>query len=105
VPPPGGTKVLGLTVANLTPELRHHYSIAESAAGVVVTDVAPNSPGSDKGLRAGDVIVEVTQQEVKSPRQITTKIDEAKKQGRKSVLLLVDHGGDLHFVVLKIDKG
>ncbi len=60
---------------------------------------------ADKGIRAGDVIVEVTQQEVKTPTQITTKIDEARKEGHKSVLLLVDHGGDLHFVVLKIDKG
>ena len=104
-PPTDGTKVLGLTVAILTPDLRHHYSIAESAAGVVVTDVAPNSPGSDKGLRAGDVIVEVTQQEVKSPQQVTAKVDEARKQGRKSVLLLIDHGGDLHFIVLKLAKG
>jgi serine protease Do len=56
-------------------------------------------------MRAGDVIVEVTQQEVKTPQQIAAKIDEARKQGHKSVLLLVDHAGDLHFVVLKIDKG
>jgi serine protease Do len=106
IPPPApGTKILGLTVAKLTPDLRQHYSISESTSGVVVTDVAHDSPAADKGLRAGDVIVEVTQQEVKSPQQITAKIDEAKKQGHKSVLMLVDHGGDLHFIVLKIDKG
>jgi serine protease Do len=103
--PPPGTRILGLTVANLTPALRSHYSIAESTSGVVVTDVAHDSPGADKGLRPGDVIVEVTQQEVKSPQQIAAKVDEAKKQGHKSVLMLVDHGGDLHFVVLKIDRG
>jgi serine protease Do len=104
-PAPGGTKVLGLTVTNLTPELRSHFSIADALSGVVVTDVAHDSPASEKGMRPGDVIVEVTQQEVKTPQQLTAKIDEAKKQGHKSVLLLVDHGGDLHFVVLKIDKG
>jgi serine protease Do len=104
-PPTGGVKVLGLTVANLTPDLRQHFQLADSASGVVVTEVAQNSAAAEKGLRVGDVIVEVTQQEVKSPQQITAKVAEAKKQGRKSVLLLVDHGGDLHFVVLKIDKG
>ena len=104
-PPPSGTKILGLTVANLTPDLRSHFQIAEATSGVVVTDVAHDSSASDKGIRPGDVIVEVTQQEVKTPAQIAAKIDEAKKQGHKSVLLLVDHGGDLHFVVLKIDKG
>ncbi len=104
-PPPAGTKILGLTVANITPDLRSHFSIAEATSGVVVTDVAHDSSAADKGIRPGDVIVEVTQQEVKTPAQVTAKIDEAKKQGHKSVLLLVDHGGDLHFVVLKIDKG
>jgi len=107
-PPPqptGATKVLGLTVANLTPELRSHFSIGETIAGVVVTDVAKNSPAAEKGMRPGDVIVEVTQQEVKTPQQIAAKVDEAKKQGHKSVLMLVEHGGDLHFIVLKIDKG
>jgi serine protease Do len=97
--------VLGLTVANLTPDLRSHYSIAESTSGVIVTDVTHGSAAADKGIRAGDVIVEVAQQEVKAPQQLTARVDEAKKQGRKSVLLLVDHGGDLHFVVLKLDKG
>jgi serine protease Do len=104
-PTPAGTKILGLTVADITPELRSHFSIAEATSGVVVTDVAHDSPAAEKGMRVGDVIVEVTQQEVKTPQQIATKIDEARKQGHKSVLLLVEHGGDLHFVVLKIDKG
>jgi serine protease Do len=47
----------------------------------------------------------VAQEEVKNPGQITAKIDEAKKSGRKSVLMLVDRQGDLRFVALKIDQG
>jgi serine protease Do len=108
-PPPGpvagAVKALGLSLANLTPELRERFSLSEDTAGVVVTDVATDSPASEKGMRAGDVIVEVAQEEVKSPGQITGKIDEAKKAGRKSVLMLVDRQGDLRFVALKIDQG
>jgi serine protease Do len=100
---PGAVKALGLSLANLTPELRERFSLAEDSAGVVVTEVAPDSPASDKGMRAGDVIVEVAQEEVKNPGQITAKIDEAKAAGRKSVLLLVDRQGDLRFVPLKIE--
>jgi serine protease Do len=103
--PAGTVKALGLSLANLTPELRERFSLAEDSAGVVVTDVAPDSAASEKGMRAGDVIVEVAQEEVKTPLQITGKIDEAKKAGRKSVLLLVDRQGDLRFVALKIDQG
>jgi len=102
--PPGTVKTLGLSLANLTPELRERFSLAEDSAGVVVVDVAPDSAASDKGMRAGDVIVEVAQEEVKTPAQITAKIDDAKKAGRKSVLLLVDRQGDLRFVALKIDQ-
>jgi serine protease Do len=102
--PTGVTQVLGLSVANLTPDLRQRFSIAETTAGVVVTDVAGDSPALEKGIHAGDVIVEVSQEEVRNPQQIATKVEEARKQGRKSVLLLVDHQGDLRFVALKLDK-
>ena len=100
----GTVKTLGLSLANLTPELRERFSVNEDAAGVVVTEVASDSPASEKGMRAGDVIVEVAQEEVKTPAQILNKIDDAKKAGRKSVLLLVDRQGDLRFVALKIDQ-
>jgi serine protease Do len=103
--PTASVKALGLSLSNLTPELRERFSLAEDTAGVVVTDVDANSTASDKGVRAGDVIVEVAQEEVKSPAQITAKIDEARKSGRKSVLLLVDRQGDLRFVALKVDQG
>jgi serine protease Do len=102
--PPGTVKTLGLSLANLTPELRERFSLAEDAAGVVVIEVAPDSAASDRGMRPGDVIVEVAQEEVKTPGQITDKIADAKKAGRKSVLLLVDRQGDLRFVALKIDQ-
>jgi serine protease Do len=55
-------------------------------------------------MRPGDVIVEVAQEEVKTPSQISDRIADAKKAGRKSVLLLVDRQGDLRFVALKIDQ-
>jgi len=103
--PAGVVKALGLSLADLTPELRERFSLAEDSAGVVVTDVAQDSPASEKGMRAGDVIVEVAQEEVKSPAQIVAKIDDAKKAGRKSVLLLVDRQGDLRFVALKVEQG
>jgi serine protease Do len=105
--PPAGTAVatLGLSVANLTPELRERYALSDDTAGVVVTDVAAEGPAAEKGMRAGDVIVELAQEEVKSTAEISAKLDQAKKDGRKSVLLLVDRQGDLRFYALKIAKG
>ncbi len=98
-------KALGLSLSTVTPELKQKFSLADDADGVVVVDVAGDSPASEKGVRPGDVIVEVAQQEVKDPGQVAAKIDEARKSGRKSILLLVDRAGDLRFVALRIDQG
>jgi serine protease Do len=102
--PLNAVKALGLSLANLTPELRQRFSLADDVSGVVITDVDNGGPSADKGMRAGDVVVEVAQDDVKTTDQILSKVDEAKKAGRKSVLLLVDRQGDLRFVAVKIDS-
>jgi serine protease Do len=101
----GVVKTLGLTLSTVTPELKEKYSLGDDAKGVIVVDVAKDSPAAAKGVRAGDVIMEAAQEEVKSPGEITSKIDEAKKSGRKSILLLVERQGDLRFVALRLDQG
>ncbi len=104
VAPTDTVKALGLSLANLTPELRDRYGLADDVAGVVVTEIDTGGPAADKGVRAGDVVVEVAQDGVKTTDQVLAKIDEAKQAGRKSVLLLVDRQGDLRFVAVKLDN-
>ena len=95
---------LGLTLSNITPELKDKFSLSDDK-GVVVVDVNKDSPAAEKGLKAGDVIMEAAQEEIKSASQVTSKIDDAKKAGRKSILLLVERQSDQRFVVLPLDKG
>jgi serine protease Do len=71
----------------------------------VVVDVAKDSSAAERGLRPGDVIVEVAQEEVKDPEEMSSRVDALKKSGRKSILLLVDRKGDLRFVALRLDQG
>jgi serine protease Do len=103
--PAGIVKTLGLTLSSMTPELKEKYSLAEDSRGVVVVDVAKDSPAAAKGVRPGDMIMEAAQEEVKSPGEVSSKIDEAKKSGRRSILLLVERQGDLRFVALRLDQG
>jgi serine protease Do len=93
---------LGMKLSGITTELRQQFELNENLKGVLVTEVAGNSPAAEKGLRPGDVIVEVGQEEVRSPEDVTKKIKAAKDGGRKSILLLVDRQGDLRFVALGI---
>ena len=102
--PAGLVKTLGLTLSGVTPDLKDKYSLGDDAKGVVVIDVAKNSTADDRGVRPGDVIVEVAQEEVRSPQDVSAKVDQAKKSGRKSILLLVDRQGDLRFVALRLDR-
>ena len=95
---------LGLTLSNITPELKEKFSLADDTKGVVVVDVVKDSPAAEKGLKAGDLIVEAAQEEIKSATQVAGKIDDAKRAGRKSILLLVERQGDLRFIALRLDS-
>jgi serine protease Do len=101
----GVVKTLGLTLSEITPELKDKFSLSDDSKGVVVVEVAKDSPAASKGVRAGDLIMEAAQEEVKSPGDVGSKIDDAKKAGRKSILLLVERQGDLRFVALRLDQG
>ncbi len=96
-------KTLGLTLSNITPELKDKFSLSDDK-GVVVVDVGKDSPAAEKGLKAGDVIMEAAQEEIKSTGQVAAKVDDAKKAGRKSILLLVERQGDLRFVAVRLDQ-
>ena len=97
-------KALGMTLSNLTPDLKEKFSLGDSAKGVVVVDVAKDSPSAEKGLRPGDMIMEAAQEEVKTASQVVGRVADAKKSGRKSILLLVERQGDLRFVALRLDQ-
>ncbi|MFP5511972.1 MAG: PDZ domain-containing protein, partial [Alphaproteobacteria bacterium] len=96
------TESLGMKLTVITPELRQQFEIKPDLKGVVITEVAGSSTAAEKGLRAGDVILEVGQEEVRKPEDVTAKVQKAKEQSKKSVLLLVDRKGDLRFVAIPL---
>ena len=102
-PDAGTVSMLGLTLSNITPTLKDKFSLSDDK-GVVVVGVTKPSPAADKGLQPGDVIMEASQEEIKSTSEVAGKVDEAKRGGRKSILLLVERKGDLRFVALRLDK-
>ncbi|SEM24181.1 Do family serine endopeptidase [Bradyrhizobium sp. OK095] len=96
-------KALGLDLAALNKDLRTRYKIKDSVKGVVVTNVDAGSDAAEKRLSAGDVIVEVAQESVASGADIQKRVDQLKKDGKKSVLLLVSNAdGELRFVALSV---
>ena len=106
--PNGGTpdsatgSVLGMGLAELNQETRQKFGLDGNAKGVVVTEVAPSSSAAEKGLSAGDVIVEVDQEEVGSPGEVAQKIEQARKGGYRVVTLLVYNQGDFRWVAVRL---
>jgi serine protease Do len=98
-------KALGLEFSALNDELRKKYSIRDSVkAGVVVTSVDPRSNAADKRIQPGEVIVEINQEPIAQPADVTKKLKALKESGKKSALLLVAGlQGDVHFVALPIE--
>ncbi|MCK6417335.1 MAG: DegQ family serine endoprotease [Alphaproteobacteria bacterium] len=92
----------GMTVSSINGALREAFNIAPNINGIVVTAVEPGKEAELKGLIEGDVIVEVNQQPVASAAQFKQIVVEAKKANRGSVLLLLNHEGEVRFVALKI---
>jgi serine protease Do len=96
---------LGVAVTAITDEMREQFNVPDDVQGVLITGVTADSGASEKGLRPGDVIVEVNQEEVSSPGQIAAKVSEAVDNDRRSVLLLVNRNGDLRFVAVRVGAG
>jgi serine protease Do len=96
-------KALGLDLATLSKDLRSRYKIKDSVKGVVITNVDGASDAADKRLSPGEVIVEVAQEAVSNAADVKKRIDQLKKDGKKSILLLVSNAdGELRFVALSV---
>ena len=79
------------------------FKIGSGIQGVVVSSVDPGSSASEKNLRPGDVIVEIAGQAVKTPDDVSKKIDGDVKAGKKVELLLINRDGDLTYVGLRLN--
>jgi serine protease Do len=102
---PDKVEALGMMLSTLTPETRKQFELADDVAGVVVLEVDGDSPAAEKGIRPGDVIVEVQQDVVAKPADVVARVDEVREAKRRSVLLLVrQRAGELRFVAVKVDE-
>jgi len=72
--------------------------------GVAITDVDARSEAAEKGLKAGDVILEVGGKSVARPSQVVEGIRDAREKGRKAVLMQVRSNRQSRFIALSLDN-
>lgn len=102
----GGSEIgsTGLVLREMSQDLRSEFNIPSNVTGVVVYEIKNLSEAAEKGLSEGDIIVEVNQQAVKTPEDVSDIIEKAEKNNRKSVLLLINSNGEVRFVALRLKQ-
>jgi serine protease Do len=60
---------MGVSIQDLSPELAKEFKITE-ARGALVGEVTPGSPAEDAGLKSGDVIVSLNDQDIRDSGQL-----------------------------------
>jgi serine protease Do len=101
--PPGGKSTqpteleqLGLAVAPPTGPDRE---------GVMVTDVESGSDAGQKGIRVGDLILEVNGTIVRSAADVVESVREANRLKRRAVLMRIRSGEETRFVAVQLRRG
>jgi len=94
-----GTGTLGLTLAPAS------AVPGEGNRGVVVTNVSPGGTAAQHGVRAGDLILDVSGKTVNAPSDVRQALDEARAQNKHAVLMRVRSGDSMRFVAMPIGTG
>jgi serine protease Do len=93
-----------MELTGMSDVVRRRFSLKDNARGVVVTKVDANSNAADKRLVPGDTILEVGQEPVSTPADVSRRVEQLKKDGRRAALLQVQNAaGDVRFVAVTIN--
>lgn len=96
---PTALKSFGVTVAQLDDSAREKAGLDETASGVVVTALTTNGPADQAGVKVGDVILRVGDQDVASAETINEALA---AEGSKPALLLVNRNGRQIFLAVDV---
>ncbi len=94
---------IGFKLEEISPEeAAEKYDLRPANTVLKVTAVSPGAPAYMKGIREGDLIVEVNRQSIPGLDKFVSYLKEQKEAGAKNVLLLVKHEGDFYWRVLPL---
>jgi len=88
---------LGVYIQDVTPEIAKQFNLTE-AKGVLVGDVIKNSPAEEVGIKTGDIIMKVNDEEVNSPEELQDKIRDV-EIGKNADIEVMRDGKTINFIV------
>jgi serine protease Do len=91
---------LGAKLAAVDRDTADRFDLPAETEGVVVITVEPDSPAAEAGLRPGDLIRRIDNEQVTTVEQVSASLAEA-AQGQRSALMLVERAGNPLFLGVK----
>ena len=80
-----GSAYLGITGGSLVPEIADAMNLDSNQAGVLVVEIAQDSPASDAGLKGSSETITINGQEIKIGGDVITMINDASVDGIQSL--------------------
>jgi serine protease Do len=93
---------LGISVSELSPQLRGMYGVEDEIDGVLITRVKPVSPAADEGLVRGDVILEANGEAVTTTEQLQDMVASVPDGGYLRLYVHRSQLGRSFFAILKL---
>ena len=95
--------LFGMGLTELTQAERKRHNLGDGVEGVVIESVAAGSPAAEKGIKPGMVIVEINQEIVSTPEDVSKRVKALVTEGTRTMVFLLARpdGGELVFVPLK----
>ncbi len=87
----------GVVVSGITPQARQQFNIPDDVKGALITEVDPNSPSAQAGLKPGQVIEEINHHSVTNAEE-AVKLTEHPKS-KVTLLRVWSNGGSQYIVV------
>ena len=95
---------LGILLSNITDDMRSKFGIPEEVNGVLVVNVKSETDASEKGILPGDIIIEISQNKVFTPDDVSMRVLEEINAERDFALMLINRKGILSYIAVKISK-
>jgi len=95
---------LGLKLAAADASKRRDSLFSPGGPAVEIVDVSPNSPATDLRILPGTLILRIGSDKVASPKDVNSKLDEARTRGAKKILMLVETPDGPHWIVMPLTE-
>ena len=96
-------RILGMNLSVLNDSLRSEFNLDSDADGLIVQDILKSSEAYEKGIRIGDLIVEISQKKLQSLSTFKKLLQDSKSAQKKSLLFLIRSESRLRFLSLRLD--